>query len=56
MMQKLLKGKKVDIIDGASVLGSVNGNVDSYRQYIEDQKQNYLHILQKLAKHASFSH
>ena len=33
MTQKLLKGKKVDIIDGASVLGSVNGNVDNYTIY-----------------------
>ena len=50
-----LKGEEVDIIDGSRVLGSVIGNVDSCRQYIEDQKQNYLRILQKLAKHAKIT-
>ena len=48
----MFKGEEVNIFDGSRVLGSVIGNVDSCRQYIEDQKQNYLPILQKLAKHA----
>ena len=52
MTQKnVFKGEEVDIIDGSRVLGSVIGN----RQYIEDQKQNYLRILQKLAKHAKIA-
>ena len=29
--------------------------MDSCRQYIEDQKQNFLRILQKLAKHAKIA-
>ena len=51
----MFKGGEVDIIDGSRVLGSVMGNVDSCRQYIEDQKQNYLRIKQKLAKHAKIA-
>ena len=53
--KNVLKGEEVDIIDGSRVLGSVIGNVDSCRQYIEDQKQNYLRILQKGAKHAKIA-
>ena len=53
--KNVFKGEEVDIIDGSRVLGSVIGNVDSCRQYIEDQKQNYLRILQKLAKHAKIA-
>ena len=53
--KNVFKGEEVDIIDGSRVLGSVIGNVESCRQYIEDQKQNYLGILQKLAKHAKIA-
>ena len=53
--KNVFKGEEVDIIDGSRVLGSVIGNVDSCRQYIEDQKQNYLRILQKLTKHAKIA-
>ena len=53
--KNVFKGEEVDIIDGSRVLGSVIGNVDSCRQYIEDQKQNYRRILQKLAKHAKIA-
>ena len=51
----MFKGEEVDIIDGSRTLGSVIGNVDTCRQYIQDQKQNYLRILQKLAKHAKIA-
>ena len=53
--KNVFKGEEVDIIDGSRVLGSVIGNVVSCRQYIEDQKQNYLRVLQKLAKHAKIA-
>ena len=53
--KNVFKVEEVDIIDGSRVLGSVIGNVDSCRQYIEGQKQNYLRILQKLAKHAKIA-
>ena len=51
-MRNVLKDKEVNLIDGSRIFGSVIGNVDSSRQYIDDQMLDCLEILRKLAKHA----
>ena len=53
--KNVLKGEEFDIFGRSRVLRFVIENLDSRRQYIKNQKQNYLSMLQKVAEHAKFA-